>query len=65
MSKRLALAFVAVVLLSAGLLFLRPPQARAGAFDQTVLLIHGFNTGSAVNCDTGSLGSAGGRSVSQ
>ncbi len=55
MSKRLALALVAIVLLSAGLLFVRPPQARAGTFNQTVLLIHGFNTGSAMNCDTGSM----------
>jgi hypothetical protein len=55
MSKRIALAFVAVAIISAGLLFLRLPQARAGSFNAPVLLVHGFNVGSAVNCDTGSM----------
>jgi hypothetical protein len=53
MSKRLALAFVAVVLLSAGLLFVRPPQARAVPANSpsNVLLLHGFSPDGAVNCN--------------
>jgi len=54
MSKRIALAFVVVVLLSAGLLFVRPPQARAGSSSAPVLLIHGWNPNSAQDCDSGS-----------
>ena len=48
MSKRIALAFVAVAILSAGLLFVRPPQARAGSLNAPVLLIHGYNASSAL-----------------
>src|SRR5436305_1246418 len=55
MSKRLALALVALAIVSAGLMFVRPPQARAGALNAPVLLLHGFNTGSAINCDQGSM----------
>jgi hypothetical protein len=55
MSKRIALAFVAVAFLSAGLLFVRPPQARAGAFNQTVLLIHGWSGYSKLSCNDNSM----------
>ena len=51
MSKRIALAFVAIAILSAGLLFVRPPQARAGSLNAPVLLIHGYNASSGLNCD--------------
>lgn len=51
MSQRIALAFVAVIFLSAGLLFVRPPQARAVYTISPILLIHGWNTNSALDCN--------------
>lgn len=55
MPKRLALAFVAVVLLSAGLLFVRPPQARAVYAISPIILLHGFNSHSAQDCNISTM----------
>lgn len=51
MSKRIATLVVALPTIFVSMSFMSPKPALAGSFNAPVLLVHGINTGSSINCN--------------
>jgi hypothetical protein len=54
MTKRIAMVLIALALVIGGFSLMPQKVAHAGSYNAPVLLIHGFNAGSTINCDAGS-----------
>jgi hypothetical protein len=55
MSQRVATLLIALTIVLSGFALVSPQRARAGSWNAPILLIHGFNTGSQVDCNAGSM----------